>query len=280
MAVEIKYQGSSETRNGKSWTNSITYTGPEAELKAFAASLRIGGTLEGLNGAISNIDISQGSGPFWNCVVKGTLNFDDDGNQSNPDNATGPNSQRLHGTMKSSPVENHPNDRTNWNHYLIGLGNASQTVPSWWNTKTTTWLDPQKTDEKNYRWVKSIGDIPRQGENVNGTTEYWRVCSVNNVQCVPRVAMSSYDWVVYTITETGKHTSKNRAGWVAAEALNSIVSRPSLGDFGLTSKLGGDWKVDDVEVHYDGQYWVASRTYTKSANANGWNQYFYGQVKP
>ena len=217
MAVEIKYQGSSETRNGKSWTNSITYTGPEAELKAFAASLRIGGTLEGLNGAISNIDISQGSGPFWNCVVKGTLNFDDDGNQSNPDNATGPNSQRLHGTMK-----------------------ASQTVPSWWNTKTTTWLDPQKTDEKNYRWVKSIGDIPRQGENVNGTTEYWRVCSVNNVQCVPRVAMSSYDWVVYTITETGKHTSKNRAGWVAAEALNSIVSKPSLGDFGLTSKLGGD----------------------------------------
>ena len=56
MAVEIKYQGSSETRNGKSWTNSITYTGPEAELKAFAASLRIGGTLEGLNDAISNID--------------------------------------------------------------------------------------------------------------------------------------------------------------------------------------------------------------------------------
>ena len=78
---------------------------------------------------------------------------------------------------------------------------------------------------------------------------------------------------------TGKHSSKNQAGWVASEAINSIVTKPSLGDFGLTAKLGGNWKVDNVEVYYDGKHWVASRTYTKSGDAKGWDQELYGEVK-
>ena len=117
---------------------------------------------------------------------------------------------------------------------------------------------------------------PVTGKSVTGL---WGVCHTGDVWCVPTKAADTYDWTVYTITETGKHSSKNQAGWVASEAINSIVTKPSLGDFGLTAKLGGNWKVDNVEVYYDGKHWVASRTYTKSGDAQGWDQELYGEVK-
>lgn len=286
MAVQIKYASKSTDRAEKNLTASVTYQGYESELKAFASTLKIGGSVAGLDYPIAAIRCRQGEGPFWDCEITGEVQFDDDGNQSNPNSSTGPNSQRLTCSMLSLPVEHHPNYLANWNHYLIGIGTYSSKVPvNIWFKYKHPWIDPTIENGLFFRWIKDLSQMPTTKDTIidpvtgKSVTGLWGVCHTGDVWCVPTKAADTYDWTVYTITETGKHSSKNQAGWVASEAINSIVTKPSLGDFGLTAKLGGNWKVDNVEVYYDGKHWVASRTYTKSGDAQGWDQELYGEVK-
>ena len=49
MAVQIKYASKSTDRAEKNLTASVTYQGYESELKAFASTLKIGGSVAGLD---------------------------------------------------------------------------------------------------------------------------------------------------------------------------------------------------------------------------------------
>lgn len=267
MAVRIQYQSNEETRGQDRQTTSITYYGPEQELKAFAASLKIGSTLTGISGAISSIRVAQDVGDIWICEVGAEINYDDDGNPSDPTTATGPNSQRLSGSRLGLALEDHPKYHASWNHKLIANINTVPVpvVPSWYLNATDTTIPD--SDKEKYRWVGPKEEYP---------SDWYTICNID-----PRFkGVTGFDWSTYTITETGKHSNKNKAGWVTAEALNSIVAEPELGDFGLTAKLGGDWKVDDVDVYYDGKYWIANRVYAMSGDANGWNKVLYGDEDP
>lgn len=267
MAVRIQYQSNEETRGQDRQTTSITYYGPEQELKAFAASLKIGSTLTGISGAISSIRVAQDEGDIWICEVGAEINYDDDGNPSDPTTATGPNSQRLSGSRLGLALEDHPKYHASWNHKLIANIKTVPVpaVPRWYLNATDTTIPD--SDKEKYRWVGPKEEYP---------SDWYTICNID-----PRFkGVTGFDWSTYTITEAGKHSSKNKAGWVTAEALNSIVAEPELGDFGLTAKLGGDWKVDDIDVYYDGKYWIANRTYTMSGDANGWNKVLYGDEDP
>lgn len=135
--------------------------------------------------------------------------------------------------MLSMPIEGHPNYKTNWNYYLIGLGENAQTVPAWWSTATDTFIDPTSEDFKKYRWIKSLSEIPTEKDAE--TNSYWQVVKStgeNVTVCKPqKPGVETYDKATYTITEISRYSSKSKAGWAASTALNTIVTAPAKGDF-------------------------------------------------
>lgn len=264
MAIRIKYQSKNNTRTQSRVSSGITYYAEEAELKAWAAALHVGGTLPGLEGAITSIRTAQEDGDIWICEVVGEFQVDDGGNPSNPESSTGPNSQRLTGTRLNLPLEDHPKYRTRWNHVLFAREGVTET-PAWWTDATDTALSSDIA--KDYQWGE-VGAPPPSG---------WYLLLPRDERFK---GVSSWDKCLYTVTETAKHASKSQAGWVSAKLLNSIVSSPLLGDFGLTSKVGGNWKVEDVNVYYDGNFWLADRSYTLSGDSRGWNDVLYGDGEP
>lgn len=261
MAINEKYMSRDDQRGQDRKTAKISYYGPEAELKAWAATLHVGGTLAALSGSITSIRVYPDGGGTWACDVSAELQYDDDGNPSDPTTSTGPNSQRLAGGRLSLDLEKHPNYRASWDHQLLfKVPEVAPGIPSWYLAAKTT--DIPEADQGKYQWIKPGETVP----------EGWMI--LYDVDSRFK-GMTSFDWSMYTITETGKHASKTQAGWISAKALNSIVDSPDLGDFGLTAKFGGNWKVEDVNVYYDGRHWLADRSYTKSGDSNGWNPAAY-----
>lgn len=180
--------------------------------------------------------------------------------------------------MLSMPIEGHPNYKTNWNYYLIGLGENTKTVPAWWSTATDTFIDPTTEDFKKYRWIKSLSEIPTEKDAE--TNSYWQIVksSGENAQvCKPqKPGLETYDKAVYTITEISRYSSKSKAGWAVSEALNSVVAKPKKGDFNIQNE--GDWKVDSASIYHDGKKWCSKLVYTLSGDAKGWDKMIYNST--
>ena len=140
------------------------------------------------------------------------------------------------------PIEGHPNYKTNWNYYLIGLGENAQTVPAWWSTATDTFIDPTSEDFKKYRWIKSLSEIPTEKDAE--TNSYWQIVK--------------------------------GSGWAVSEALNSVVAKPKKGDFNIQNE--GDWKVDSASIYHDGKKWCSKLVYTLSGDAKGWDKMIYNSA--
>ncbi len=277
MAVQWKYNSGSEDNSAKDNRKTEIWYGSEIEIDAFIAGLSIGTNYFG-KGTLTNYRKHPAEGPIYEVELIYATTRDDYGNSIDADSATGPNSQRLSCRTISMPLESKRNRngslkyRTCWNYYLIGLGENYKIIPGWWSTATDTLIESE-TDRKNYRWVKSTAEIPTTAEEGN----FWRIVKNDKTVCKPtKPGIESFDLAVYQITETGEHSKKDKAGWAATTAINSIVAKPSLGDFGLTALLGGNWKVDDAEVFYNGRKWIATMTHTKSGDALGWDTDLYG----
>lgn len=72
------------------------------------------------------------------------------------------------------------------------------------------------------------------------------------------------------MTESAKYRSASAAGQAISKNINKIVSPDNT--FGLS---GGNWKYDEASVQYDGKNWIATTTYTKSGDNNGWDSDLY-----
>ena len=79
-----------------------------------------------------------------------------------------------------------------------------------------------------------------------------------------------YDMACFVVTETAKYKSASSAGNAVSKNINRTVS-PS-NDFGIG---GGNWKLDEVSVQYNGKHWYATSVYTRSGDSNGWDQDIY-----
>lgn len=274
MAVTIKYGSKRVDRTQKSTRTSITWQGTEAEIDAFSATLLFGSYTAG-RGQLTDKNKSHAEGPIYNLDLTYTEDYDDSGNVVNSDTLTGPYTQKLQARMISMPLETHQNYRARWNYYLIGRNEYSSIIPLWWSTASDTFITPsaaEDSDYQNYRWVKALSEIPEPE-----TGKLWAIVKYGTTVCRPtKPGVESYDKAFYVITETGEHKNKTQAGWATAILVNKIVSAPLLGDFGLTS-TGYDWKVDDIDVSYNGKRWVANRTYTMSGDANGWDTELYDE---
>lgn len=283
--LSIKHATRQISKEQKQENVSLTWQGTKAEVEAYRATLILGNWYDGL-GQFTSSRISQEAGPLWLLELSYVVTYDDNGSiANNEEEVSGPNTQTLQAHTMSMPLETAPGYLTRWNHFLVGrywvdsqgtTHNYTNTVPAWWATATDTYMSP--ADSGHYMWVKSLDSVPVAEYSESGVlVAYWGVVkdTTNNIVCNPvKPGVETYDKAFYVISEIGEHRNKTKAGWATSALINTVVQSPLLGDFGLTA-TGYNWKVDSIDVAYDGRRWKASRTYTRSGDAQGWDPQLY-----
>lgn len=258
--MEIKFLSAEKSYNEKSINLSETYYGTYDDCVNFLTTSKTGVWVDE-KGFIQNVRLVQESGAIWNVVISYGIEIDDSGSSSDPNNSTGPKSQRLSARTLSMPLEHHKDYRTHWNHYMIGLGDCAFTLPIWYLDANTTIITGE--DLKDYRWIKSISELPIEADP---SGKRWGVAAEPT-----KKGVENYDLHVFTISESAKFTSKNKAGQAAGK-INGIFNKPTLGDFGIG---GSDWKLDSCEIYHDGKNWIGEQTFTQAGDEDGWDKELY-----
>lgn len=255
----VCYQGQRWNQDGAGVTYTEIREGSRDNLYAYMDSLEVNNTV--LDGRkLVRTDLSQKEGSIWRLTLQylaaeGT--YDKDGTEY------GKKTQRL--TMRNIqlPLKVLKKYRTCWDHFLISCA-LSPSVPSWWESAENTYL--AEAQAKLYRWVKSSESLP-EVSYINGKPAPWYILKEPE-----KPGVETVDWAVYVITLTSKHSSAAKAGSVAADRANVIVSSPPYGNMGIS---GGDWKCCGAEVGFDGKFWTCTETYERSATDDGWDQDLY-----
>ena len=68
-----------------------------------------------------------------------------------------------------------------------------------------------------------------------------------------------------------------QASWALSNRAG-LIATPQNGDFDIVKKYGGNWLCEGGNVSYDGNYWIATCTYTHSPDKDGWESKLYGTV--
>lgn len=166
--ITLKYQGQEQSRSKSEASFKETFQGTETEINSQISTLPpISTKVEG-KGFLTSWRKTCDEGPIWNLEVEYTISYDSGDFDNNDEQVYGKKSAQLSARNIQMPLEGHPNYLTNWNYYLIGLGNV--TTPGWWATATDIMLTP--TQRKQFQWVKSIGEIPQEPDQ-NG--DYWTI---------------------------------------------------------------------------------------------------------
>lgn len=247
---EQHYQGFAATRNSDGRTSTYTYCGSRSEMETLAAAHTIGET--GSRGRLASLKLRFREDTVWECELNYELGTDGLDVEP-PDSGWGAKSCRLRGGMLSRALEEHPDYRAKWNHYLFARSGTTA-LPSWHETATDTRIP--EADRENYQWTK-YPDSARSGFVL--------------LAGPAKPGIASFDTAVYTVTEVARFRSASAAGTMVAAKLNRIGAPAQT--FGNAC---GSWKCDDAEVSWNGKYWLARLTWTRSADENGWDEDIYG----
>lgn len=254
--LQLKYQGSEYSRSKTEKVYKQTYIGKESLVDAKIATLSIGSFTSG-KGYLSSWRKNQDDGIFYNLQIEYTTSYSND--NSNLDSADyGKKSASLSVRNIQMPLEHHEKYLTNWNHYLIGKEGCS--TPSFWQTAKNAILTGD--NDKNYKWIKSLGERPDQRDE-NG--KKWVI-----LEQPQKKGYEYYDLACFVVTETTKHGSASSAGNSVQKKINTIT-KPSE-DFGIS---GGNWKLDQATVSYQGGHWLATKVFTRSGDDSGWDTDLY-----
>lgn len=204
-------------------------------------------------GQVVSSVMTQETPKIWHLEVLYTT--DTEGELSiRPKKKPGDKEHELSGGVLSLPLESAPGYLTCWNHYLFAAPEAKGAKPAFFASAKDTVI--AGANAVIYAWGKSLSDLP-QGWSVVGTPI--------------KPGVTSRDKATYSITEKIYCQTDTAAGSVVANKLNKIGS-PSK-KFGISN--GGNWKCDDAQVTWDGNYWVAHLTWTLSGDAKGWDKDLY-----
>lgn len=238
MNIKNGYPRTEVNTNGTQITT-VFYSTVESDIDGMLASARS-------EGAYNRITKSTENGIFeLECVQ--LLNTDGE-RAEEPDRSYGALLPTLSGSLLSMPLEQHPNYRTKWNHYLFG---KTSTVPSFWNTATNTELT-----SSDYVWGDRLSDKP---------DKTWQV-----VKDPTMPGVQHYTIPTYVLTETARYRSFQEA----ARALGSKVGRISSPKTSITVSGNRNWLCEDGRIQWDGKNWIGSYTYTLSG-PGGWNNELY-----
>ena len=246
-----QYQGLSIERDGEGRTTAYTYHGSRSAMETLAASHTIGEV--GSAGRLKSLKLRHRGDTIWECELVYELSADGT-SVTAPDTDWGHKSCRLHGGMLSRPLEKHPEYRMCWNRYLCARIGVNA-VPAW-HTTAANELIPA-ADRDNYVWTGSAA-----------APDGFRIVAVPL-----KPGVESFDTAVYTVTETARFRTAAAAGAMVAAKLNRIGAPAET--FGNS---GGNWKCDDAGVSWNGKYWLARLTWTRSGEDDGWDGDIYGSA--
>ena len=270
MAAVIKFQSRQAERNESGSTRTVVYTGTFEEMQEIFDDQPIGSGTGGER--VVSASMSQEAGELWQCEIR-YQNDNINASIIGPDDAAyGKKSAQLSCGLLSMPLESHPNYLACWNYYLA-TSLPEDVVPEWWETAKSTILNDETA--QNYKWVKSISELPIGTDNGG---KRWRT-----LKNPTKPGRESYDLATYQVTESAKFPTAQKAGRMIEGKLNKIAT-PSQ-----TFGLGGDkvkkampdgkpapnWKCDGASVSWNGKCWIATLTYTRSGDSEGWDTDFY-----
>ena len=259
MSITVKFNSRQTERNENEIVTTVCWTGSQDEILEFSQADRPGASTA--DGNLKSSRVYQESPNIWVCEKKYVT--DPDGEfQEKPNSEYGKKSAQLHGSMLSLPIEGLPKYRKKWNYYLMAAPGVTA-VPAWWDTATAQTTELTGNDAQKYAWVKSLAEAP---VDKNGR---WHA-----LKNPLKLGQDNYEISTYSITETAKFRSARSAGRMVAGKLNQI-GRPEE-DFGMTPS-GYNWKCDNATVSWNGKYWLATLTWTRSGNNKGWDPDTTGQ---
>ena len=80
-----------------------------------------------------------------------------------------------------------------------------------------------------------------------------------------------YDLACFVVSETARYSSARSAGNAISRNINTITTPSET--FGIT---GGNWKLDEATIQFNGKHWYATMVYTRSGDDEGWDLDLYG----
>ena len=267
MSLKVLYQGKEKSKNANEEKYKVTYYGTEQEVDSFISSLQIGISYD--NGYLSSWNKSNYEGDLYQVACEYTTSYQWGSYSNVGPTVVGKKSAQLSVRNIQLPLEwlrDHGNQNyvTNWNYYLIGRAESEDTVidtPAWWETATDTIIPI--ADRTNYRWIKSIAELPLDPDSDG---QYWFI-----VEQPTKPGVQFLDYALFVVTESAKYRSANAAGNAISKSINTITSPSNT--FGLSD---GNFKLDQASVSFDGSAWIGTCVYTHSGDSEGWDVDLYG----
>ena len=140
------------------------------------------------------------------------------------------------------------------------------------------WLDdPSVTPDRGLAdWTEQNPDNKPKPKNLPWNVVYYP----------QKPGVESWSHPIYTITQSGKYTSRLSCAWAIKKG--GTLAFPDLGDYGiqmyahpnLSSATSSDtpscyWLCQGGTIEYDGKYYNASCKYTYSPEPTGWDRQLY-----
>ena len=262
--VALKYLGQTRTKDvSNNQTIQLTYQSTKDVLLNAVNALSIGGKDDDY-GYLSNVEIKQDSGPFWNAVLTYTSN-DPYNIIINVGTASSPTNYTCTTVMKSLALQTSQNYKYIWNHVLIYLDTDNYTPPAYSAVSACT-KDNYKAltnaSDGHLKWVKDASEMPTDpvyqdevptgGSEAVPTPHYWKIA----YQC-SKPGVEYYEFPVYEITQSSR--SRGEPTWWKQNLPGKVLTPQQMRKtFGINT---GEWLCHGGQIRYDGKAYDASCTY-------------------
>ena len=269
--VVLKYLGETHAKDTNGIrTTVLTYQGTKDVILSAVNARSIGGWDDSISGYLTDINVKQDSGPFWNAVLTYSSSWSNGltihiGKSSNPTIYT------CNTIMKSMPLQTRDNYCYIWNHTLIYLDadNFSQHLQTLVNNNTagnisgwnsTNYLNLINSASGHLKWIKDDSQRPtdpvyetpeatEQNPNPTPVPHYWKIA-----YAMTKPGVEYYEFPTYEITEASRSTQA--PDWWKSKLPGKVVAPTDT--MGIQT---GEWLCHGGQLRYDGKAYDASCTY-------------------
>ena len=278
----LKYLGQTRTTNQSNDTTiQLTYQSTKEKLLQEINNLHIGGKDDDLSAYLSNIELKQDSGPFWNAVLTYTSN-DPFSIIINVGTASTPTNYTCTTVMKSLALQTSQNYQYIWNHILIYLDtdnyNFATDVGDIHQWNSSNYKTPINASNGHLKWCKDASEMPTdpvyQDETPAGSSEavptphYWKIA----YECT-KPGVEYYEFPTYEITQSSR--SRGEPTWWKQNLPGKVLTPQQMRKtFGINT---GEWLCHGGQIRYDGKAYDASCTYQWTPDE--WDRDLYDEAE-
>lgn len=275
--VALKYQGQTQTKDSNGIrTTQITYQGTKDKILQAVNALSIGGYDDDISGYLTDINVKQDTGPFWNAVLTYNSTWSNQitihiGKSTNPTIYT------CTTIMRSLALQTKANYEYIWNHTLIYLDtdnfNYATIVGDIHQWNSSNYLTLINNSSGHLKWIKddsqrptdpvNVDQIPAGGSEPVSTPHYWKIAYT-----MTKPGVEYYEFPTYEITQASRSTQQ--PDWWKNNLPGKVVAPSNT--MGIE---GGEWLCHGGQLRYDGKAYDASCTYQWTPDQ--WSRDLYDQ---